>query len=65
MVALVHLAILAATLLTYVYLGRAGYLVFFGAKNGHRSIYRVRHQSIVITAALGLLGAAAAYSGIV
>ena len=63
MVAALQLILLGTTALTYVYLLRAGYLIFFGPKNGHRSIYRVRYQSLMSTAALWLLGIWAAYSG--
>jgi NADH:ubiquinone oxidoreductase subunit 5 (subunit L)/multisubunit Na+/H+ antiporter MnhA subunit len=63
LVASVQLTLLLTTLCTYIYLARAGYLIFFGPKNGHRSIYRQRHQSILVTVAFWILSIAAAYSG--
>ena len=62
-IAALQLILLLTTVCTYVYLGRAGYLIFFGPKNGHRSIYRVKHQSPLATAAFWVLSVAAAYSG--
>lgn len=62
-IAAAQIILLLTTLCTYIYLLRAGYLIFFGPKNGHRSIYRMRYQSPLVTAAFWILSIAAAYSG--
>ncbi len=58
-----QLILVFTTALTYTYLIRTGYLVFFNSKNGHRHIYRTRVFPWVIFAGFATLGSAAALSG--
>ena len=57
--------LLVTSICTYVYLGRAGNAIFFGPKNGHRSIYRQRHQSFLAAMPFFGISFMAAYSGII
>lgn len=42
--------------LTIIYVFRLGYLVFFNSKNGHKSIYKVKYNSLLFTFDLIILG---------
>lgn len=51
-------------LLTPIYVFRLGYLVFFGIKNGHRSIYKVKNISLLYYYDLFILGCVILFFGI-
>lgn len=58
-----NIIILFTTLLTYIYLTRVTFIVFFGPKNGHRHIYRLRHQSPLSVVSFFVLASVVAYTG--
>ena len=49
---------------TAIYVFRLGYLVFFGSKNGHKSIYKVKNNSLIYTIDLIILGIIIMFFGI-
>lgn len=57
--------ILVNTVLTYVYLGRLGAMIFLGARLGHWSLYRDQWQSPLLCLFFGLLGFVVLYGGTV
>ena len=56
--------ILFSYFFTAIYVFRLGYLVFFGSKNGHKSIYKVKNNSLLYTLDLIFLGIIIMFFGI-
>lgn len=56
--------ILFSYIFTAIYVFRLGYLVFFGIKNGHKSIYKVKYNSLIYTIDLIFLGLLILFFGI-